>query len=529
MHKKRKIFRILYNINKAVGGDFIKIATSSMIKNIDDFAENHLHIPITVLMGRSGEAAASAVRNLLAPGGNIVFLCGCGNNGGDGYAAATKLISEYNVTVFDVFEKGQKSESGRYWRAEYINSGGKIVMGIPTQDYISQSVDLVVDAIFGTGFSGEVPKNLIALSNYINEEEKLKVCAIDIPLGVCADDGSVESFALRSDVTVALSFPKVAMYSYPAKEYVGEVVVDDLGIQHEAIAKKFTFNDWLIDLSLASSIIPKRYDNSNKGSFGKSLLIVGSDRFMGAAALAFEGALRGGAGYVSFLGTDELCTFLLNKFPEGIYNRTLLSDTEKILSMCERQDAVLIGCGVECNENIYKIISNLVETDGAPLIIDADGINSISKFGSSNILKRAKRKIILTPHPLEFSRLTGLSVDYIQANRYRVAKEFAAEYGCVLLLKGAGTVITDGLNTFVNGSGSSALAKAGSGDVLAGLLVSILAYFKSPLESAALAAFIHGRAGDLLSSEFSNYGVIPSDIPQMAAKVFLELEKNNGL
>ncbi len=496
-----------------------------MIRDIDNFAEKELSVPVVTLMERSGEAVANAVKRIGKSGCRVIILCGGGNNGGDGYAAAIKLMDLYNVTVFDVLCKGQKSESGKYWRAEYIKRRGKLFYGIPSKQKISRGADVIVDAIFGTGFSGQVPSELISLSEYINSKEHIKVVAADIPLGVSADDGCVEKFALRCDVTVSLSFPKLAMFSYPAKEYVGEVIIDRLGLDERIIGERFLFKDSYVDFSLAKMLLPKRADNTNKGSFGKAMLIAGSREFMGASALALEAALRGGAGYVSFLGNDSLCDYLLGNFPEAIYKRVALYDREEVILHCEKQDSVLIGSGSGCTRELYEVVERLVTSRGAALVIDADAVNSIAKYGSAEIFKNAKRDVILTPHPLEFSRISGLSVEYIQANRYRAAKNFAKEYGCVLLLKGAGTIVTDGEYTYVNGSGSSALAKAGSGDVLAGLLTSILACLKSPIKSAALAAYIHGKVGDLLADEYSHYGVTPSDIPKMAAKIMAELEK----
>ena len=531
MAKKLKNFTQVYNIHKVFGGGFIKLATSAMIRDIDSFAENELRIPVTTLMERSGKAVACAVKSIIPKGARICILCGCGNNGGDGYAAALELMDDYAVKLYDVFGKGQKSDAGKHFRQTFADKNGSIFCGLPTEESLANETDVLVDAVFGTGFLGSVPEELVSLSNFLNTCEHLKVVAVDIPLGVSSDDGAVSDFALRADVTVALSFPKVAMFSYPAKEYVGRVIIDDLGLDEACISNKFSFENVYVDFAFARSLLPKRSDNSNKGSFGKALLIVGSSEYMGASALALESALRGGAGYVSFAGDDKLCDFLLTRFPEALYNRASISDTERILKISERQDSIIVGSGSGCTEEIYNLVRSLLKVSGAPIIIDADGINAISKYGSLDDLKSSRRAIILTPHPLEFSRLSGISVNDIGKNRYGVAKKFAEEFGVTLLLKGAATVVTDGRTTFINGSGSSALAKAGSGDVLAGLLASILAYKKSPVESAALAAYIHGRCGDLLANEYSSYGVTPSDIPKIATKVMAELERGeeNGI
>lgn len=515
---------MVYNVYKDFGGDFIKIATSAMIRDIDSFASNELSIPITELMERSGVAIAEAVKRISRDGDRVVILSGGGNNGGDGYAAAVKLFGLRDVLVYDVFSKGQKSKAGNFWLSEYKNLYGEPALGLPPEEKIKFGTDILVDAIFGTGFSGDVPSELSAFSSFLNSQSHIKVVAVDIPLGVCADDGSARDFALRCNVTVALSFPKLAMFSYPAKEYVGEVVIDNLGIYENKIAEKFSFANFYVDRDFAKTLLPERANNTSKGSFGKTLLIVGSDQYPGASALALEAALRGGAGYVTFLGNDFLCDFLLNKFPEALYNRVPDLDSEKVLAYAEKQSSILIGSGSGCTEELFCIVKKFLASPGAPVILDADAINSIARFGNAEVLKSANREVILTPHPLEFSRLSGISVEDVQKNRYKAAKEFAKQHSCILLLKGAATVVTDGETTYINGSGSSALAKAGSGDVLAGLLASLLACSHSPIKSAALAAYIHGRAGDLLSKEYSSYGVTPSDIPKTAAKIMAEIE-----
>ena len=501
-----------------------------MIADIDRYAEKALGITTKILMDRSGLAVASAVRQVVPAGGRVIILCGCGNNGGDGYAAAIRLMNDYAVVVYDVIGKGQKSESGQYFMAEYKNRGGKVLVGIPPEQ-ILETVDVLVDAIFGTGFRGEAPMGLSTLSRIVNRMDNLKVVSVDVPLGICADDGSVEDYALKCDITVSLSFPKVAMFTYPAKNYLGRVIFDSIGLTEKDFFEKFDFKNHYVDVELAKELLPPRKINSNKGTFGKALLIVGSSDYMGAAALSLEGALRGGAGYVTYLGDDTLCDFLLNKFPEAIYKRLDVFDKKRVAEASEKHQAILIGSGSGNSLELYETVKRLVETKGGRLVIDADAINAVAEYGGASIFKKAKRDIIITPHPLEFSRISGYSVDYIEANRYRVAKEFAKEYKCTVLLKGAATIVSDGDDTYINSSGSSALAKAGSGDVLSGILVSLLAYSESPVKSAALAAFVHGRAGEKLGEEFSSYGVTPSDIPKMAAKILAEIENGgcNGI
>ena len=285
---------------------------------------------------------------------------------------------------------------------------------------------------------------------------------------------------------------------------------------------------YFTDHILAASLLPKRNFDSSKGSFGRAALIVGSEKYPGAAMLALESALRGGAGYVNYIGTKSLCSRLQLRSPEALYSEldyTIDAERERLVSITSSANSILIGSGCESTRSLYLAVSKLLSIEGAPLVLDADAINAIAEFGDLDIIANARRRVILTPHPLEFSRLTGLSVAEIQSSRASIASSFAARCGCILVLKGAGTVTTDGEVTYVNSSGSSALAKAGSGDVLSGLLTSLLAFSNDPLRTAALAVYIHGRAGDNLSAELSDFGVTPSDLPIECARVIASLQK----
>lgn len=493
----------------------MRLVTADMIPMIDEYAINTMKIPEAELMGRAGDALLFAVEKYVPNAQNVLIFAGKGNNGGDGYALAARLAPTRSVTVIDVFSAGQRSEGGKYWLSQAEKSGAHI---LPMPEEISlDGFDLAVDAVFGTGFVGKYPESAVSVANLLNSSNIYKI-AVDVPLGVNANNGSVEPFAIRADLTVMLSFAKVGELSYPAREYVGEVVLDDLGISDADFGLEF--KNHLIDAPLAKEILPKRDNNTSKGNFGRVTLIVGSDKYRGAAHLALEGALRAGAGYVSFIGDGSLAAELRAKFPEAIY---LPPDTNAI----ERtSDVILVGCGSGCTEELARLAETLITTVGAPLILDADAINAVAKYSSADVFLKKSRKIILTPHPLEFSRLSGFSVDYINAHRIECAKEFAAKYGVILLLKGAASVITDGEATFINSSGSSALAKAGSGDVLAGILSSLVAQCRdNALAMTALAAYLHGRAGDELEAELSAYSVTPSDIPAQVGKIIVRILK----
>ena len=291
---------------------------------------------------------------------------------------------------------------------------------------------------------------------------------------------------------------------------------------------KYTSLEW------AKRTLPKRKADANKGSYGRLFAYVGSSAYHGAAHLSIEAALRGGVGYTEAAVSGELRKTLLLKFPELIFkdfdeaSRLSPSDMERLVTEQRRATATLVGCGSGKSAELFTVVSMLLSEDGGALVLDADALNSMAdnREAALSLLKNAKRRVVLTPHPLEFSRISGLDVSYINENRESTAAAFAMEYNCILLLKGKNTVITDGREVYVNTSGSSALAKAGSGDALAGLLSALLATsVVSALELSALAAYVHGKAGDNLSKKLSEYGVTPSDLPREMARVLSEIEK----
>lgn len=502
----------------------MKLATPDMIPKIDKYATESLGVDPRELMRRSAEAIKNAIVENYPDAKRVLILAGKGNNGGDGYALGC-ITDSLDITICDVLSAGQRTEEGKYW----LNEAKTRKIGIINKEKLdsclfSDSFDVIVDAIFGTGFVGEVPKELEALVNAVNGSGAKKI-AVDVPLGINAGDGSVSRLYIPADITVTLSYPKPGLFSYPGRSFVGKLIHSDIGLPSELIEGKFDFSHFFVDFDAAKALLPLRKTNSNKGSFGKALLFTGSDKYRGAAHLSLEAALRGGAGIVNFAGSAEICSELRMKFPETIYHPMSLANKELCLSISEQCSSVLIGSGSSVSNELFQLVEFLLGNTDAQIILDADALNSIAKYSSPELFLRAKKKPIITPHPLELSRLSGTPVSEIETNRLSFAKSFAKRYNCILLLKGAATVITDGERTYINSSGSSALSKGGSGDALAGLIASLTAFSNSPIEAVALSAYIHGRAGDRLSFELSNFGVTPSDLPLEMAKVLAELEK----
>ncbi len=279
------------------------------------------------------------------------------------------------------------------------------------------------------------------------------------------------------------------------------------------------------------SLLPKRAQNSHKGSYGKALLLCGSEKYRGAAMLSLESALRTGVGIAYLCSEASVVRDACVRLPEGIYRETSPISKLKLSEISDltmEANAILIGCGCTVSELIGELIMHLLEKDGAPLVIDADGINSLSLFGKEALfaLKKSKRQVVLTPHPAEMGRLCSLTTEEIQRDRLKVASDFARENNVTLILKGNRTVIADASSVKIDELGGPELSKGGSGDVLAGAVCSFLAQKMTPLSASCVSVYLHSKAAKTLSREFSEYGVCPSELPrQMAREIMLIQEK----
>ena len=514
----------------------MKLATSAMITKIDEYSQNVLGIPISTLMERSGEAVARVVRERAPRDKHVVILAGKGNNGADGYAAAIKLMDEYDITVYDIFNVGQKNREGKEFLLEFKARGGKVEGFEPSEEKLSyiKSAGCIVDAVFGTGFHGEMPEDIRPLAITVRESVEAQKIAVDVPLGINADNGSVSEFAIMVSATVELSYIKPGIISYPARAYAGDIIYDDLGLPRSVLAEAFDFRYNMIDTYFVQRTLPKRENNSNKGSFGKLLMITGSQKYRGAAYLGLEAALRGGVGLVSFAAIPDLIKEISTRFPEAVYKN--IEDiaegnneqVEELTALSSKFSATLIGSGSDNTDGLLKLTLSLLSAEGGPLILDADAINALSSMGEKGTLaiKNSPREVIITPHPLEFARLIGSDVASVQLHRIEYAERFAKENSCIVVLKGAGTIVTDGKDVHINTAGSSALAKAGSGDVLAGFMASFIAQGKvNTISAAALSVYFHAVAGDNLAEQFSSYGVTPSDLPIEMARQIAKFER----
>ena len=485
-----------------------------MTEVIDRFAEASLGIPTVRLMERAGLAVADHVAAVCPEGGRVLVLAGGGNNGGDGYAAALILAARgYRAVVCDVLSRGQRSEAGRHFLTEYERTIGT---PITLEAAAAWPHDCLVDAILGTGATLPLSEALYPAAALIESSPAYKL-AVDLPLGIDAESGCVDPHAVTVDETLMLGFPKHGLYSYPARGHVGRLTVADIGLDNAEVRALIGESERLTGLADIAALLPKRAANTHKGSYGHLLLLAGSPRYRGAALMAASAALRMGAGLCTLASCEEVLSAAAVTLPELIL--TPLCDHSDIPSLCEGKSAVLLGPGSGVGDVTAERAFLLLSTEGAPVLFDADAINVLASAEGREKLAEAKRRVILTPHPAEFARLIGADTATVQADRLALARRFAKEHPSVtLVLKGAATVIAEGDRFTVNVTGSPALAKGGSGDVLAGAIASLLATGLTPYDAARIGVCLHGAAGECMERRYSPLGVRPSDLPAAMAE-----------
>ncbi len=490
-----------------------KVLTCAQMRAADEYTIRTLGVPSQELMERAGAAIAEETEKLLKEcGGNrVLAVCGGGNNGGDGWCAARLLLEKgYDVSVLSIAD--ELSPDCAVQREKYV---GKTVQTF------AGDADVVIDAIFGTGFHGE-PQGVFAEAIRNINRSRAKVVSADIPSGLSGDSGLC-ALSVRADVTVAVGELKTGLLLANGADVCGKIVRKDIGISAEEC------HIWRTQAQDFAPLFPPRKKNSNKGNFGKAVILAGSLRYSGAPLLSAGAALRAGCGYTCLALPEELFSACIGKFPEAILTRApsekgvLRFDESFLRSLTAGADCIAVGMGCGVSRGVYDILCFLLREYKGTLLVDADGINSLAAFGVQ-ALENAACKVIVTPHPKEFSRLSDSDFYDVLENGISLAQSFAKQYGCTVLLKGNTTVITDGETTLLNTEGTPALAKGGSGDVLSGIIAAIAARGIQPLQAAACGAFLLGRAGLYAAREKGEYSVIGSDVTDKLPQAILSLQ-----
>jgi len=475
------------------------------------------------LMENAGIACAEEIIKLVPKGGFTTILCGRGNNGGDGFVICEELQS-HGISAGIVLVGGEpKTDCAKHHFGRL--RGSKILHWQQYREACCEQIlrsDVVVDCIFGTGFHGKLPENAADAIRFASNCP-VRV-AVDVPSGVDSDTGEMDENCFKPTHTLVIAAIKKGLLSLPCSDRIGEVKLLDIGIDDSCYRGGYVAR--LTDDSFRRPFAPRRR-SSHKGSYGRLLNIAGCLNYNGAAVMSTMAALRTGVGLCTLaapISTVKIaaarvseCTYL--PLPETADGFAADGAEELIVNALDKITAVSIGCGMGNRESTRKLVEAVIKNAACPIIIDADGINSIA--ANIDILKERRGETVITPHVLEFSRISGLSVEQISADRIGAAKAFSESYGVTVVLKGANTVIAcaDG-RVFVNTCGNSGLAKGGSGDVLTGIIASMAAQGIEPCIAAASGVYCHALASDLLLDKLPEESMLPSDIIGILPEVY---------
>lgn len=520
----------------------MKLATRDQMRALDRRTIEEAGIPGDELMDRAGEGVARALVEVLDMAGwrqpSILVLAGRGNNGGDAFATARWLHEMgYRPEVWLACEANQIQGDAlkHFSRAK---TAGIPCRALPTLEDWDEaradgvSHDVLVDGLLGTGAQG-VPRGPVAAAiRYIRERaDRAYVVAIDIPSGLDADTGEAQGEAVPADLTVTMALPKLGMVAPAALPYLGTVQVVDIGVPPAFVAEAGLREDLeLIQAADLEALFPRRPRTAHKGQFGRALLIGGARGYAGAIALASRAAVRSGAGLVATVvphsilpivasASLETMVFGAEETPEGSLAPNMWAAWR---ARAHEQDAILIGPGMTRRPETLALARAILREATKPLVVDADAISVFVR--QPHWFAKAEAPVVLTPHPGELARLLGCEVEEIQADRCKAAQRAADATGAVVVLKGAGTVVAaKGKPLCVNCTGNPGMATGGSGDVLAGLLVGLLAQGLDPFDAARAAVFLHGRAGDFAALRRSEPGMIASDIIEEIPFAFREV------
>lgn len=503
----------------------MKVLTAKQMQTLDRRAIEEVGVPGVVLMENAGRSVAEEIvsRYSTSNAQRALVLAGKGNNGGDGYVIARHLLdNDWAVMTLVFADAGAITGDAAVNLKVLENCGGEILFVTTEEefdDFADEAEDysVVVDALFGTGLTKELEGIFLDAIGWINCQV-CPVVAVDIPSGVDGTSGRIMRAAVNADVTVSFAFPKIGQVTFPGARHVGELVVADIGIpkqlSYEAAAECL-----LIDDHEARMLLPARSKDGHKGTFGHLLVLAGSTGKCGAAVMAAQAGLRGGAGLVTLACPQSIQPTIAAKVTEVMTapltdagGKVSMQALAELLELSEGKQALAIGPGIGQREDVVGLVKSLVQESSLPMIIDADGLNALGD--DLEILgARADRGIVLTPHPGEMSRLSGLSVNEIQTDRFSVARDFAVAHKVVLVLKGARTLVASPDGTVhVNTSGHAGMASGGMGDVLTGLIGSLMAQGLPAKDAATLGVYLHGLAADRLFDDFGDAGLLATDV-----------------
>ena len=484
------------------------------MKDYDRDTSERIGIPSMVLMERAALSVVECILEFTEMPRRVLAVAGTGNNGGDGLAIGRLFALKGAEVTFYMHGNSDKLTTETKNQVLILkNLGFSIQSKLEIQEY-----DMVIDALFGIGLSRNVEGeylDLIERINYYSRHGAI-VCAVDIPSGICADTGRIMGDAVRADITVTFAFAKRGHLLYPGREYTGKLVVKDIGITDRSFVKGKP-KAFYYERDDICGQLPRRSLEGNKGTFGKVLLLAGSLDMSGACILCGKSILRTGAGMIKIITPSCNREIIQKSLPEAmLYTFEEMPDSKKISESMDWADVIVAGPGLGKSQSAYLLMKCVLEDERNPVVIDADGLNLIAAH--EDLWKLAanggKKGLILTPHPGELVRLKRTNLDRYKKDRENMILELAGELGCIVAAKDAVTIVAEhGRDEiYINTSGNDGMATAGSGDVLSGIIGSLLAQKMNCFDAACLGVYLHGLAGEEASAKKGRAGMIASDI-----------------
>ena len=504
-----------------MGDDWMQLwVNAAQMKAADQYTIQKLEVPSLELMEHAAQACVQVLEDEKVDLSHVCVVCGSGNNGGDGFAIARILQNNrYSVETFCVGNPEHYTEETQEQMHRLQECGGKITYGMPQED----SYSVVIDAVFGVGLSRKVEGRYRQVIEQMNRMRGTKF-AVDIPSGLSATTGCILGCAFKADYTVTFQLKKIGLELSQGRTMAGRVIVPDIGISTDSICE-----DQEIVRTAGKDIyrkmLPDRPEDSNKGTYGRLLVIAGSKGMAGAAYLNAHAAYMTGAGLVRIYTSSDNREILQTLLPEAIITTYEEYNKEELLSLLTWADGVCIGSGLGMSRLSEKILKTVIEYVKVPCLIDADGLNLLAE--NNNYLNQmAERRFVITPHMKEMSRLTGTPVEELKADRIQILKDFISRYRITCVLKDSRTLIaSEEKGIRMNLTGNSAMAKAGSGDVLAGVISGWMVQGKEAEDAAELGTYIHGLSGDLAKFEKGVYSVMARDLIEYISKALMKLEE----
>lgn len=501
------------------------ILTNAQMREADEYTIQTLGVPAQMLMERAGRALAAQAQTM-ASGGRVLCMCGSGNNGGDGYVCA-RILRE-NGREVDCFSVEQpRSDACKNSREQWLQAGGVCYTQFPKE----HAYALVIDCIFGTGFHGRFP--YMDLAGAV-ANSGAKVLACDIPSGINGDNGAVSEGTIKADVTLCIGERKVGAYVSDAIDYTGRIECVDIGI---TLPKEPTAYAQLLMQADVAAMLPRRNRNSHKGTYGKAAIVAGSLQYSGAAylsnaaLLATVSCMRSGAGYTALYVPKALIQPFMLRAPEALLVSTndggRYAFNEDILRELTKYDAVAFGMGMGQGEDVQKGAVWLLTHYQGKLILDADALNALAQLPKQTLVETLQNKtcdVVMTPHVKEFSRLIKTEVSAIQDKGLETPASFASAHNVTLLLKNAVTTIACPGRVRLQIRGSAGQAKAGSGDVLSGVIAGLCASGLSCFDAACAGSLLCGVAAELAVKEIGEYSLLASDVIHYLGKAFVAVQ-----